>query len=251
MFGIDYAWGRPSIDAMKKAGVKFVARYVSNPGNSKNIERAEATSLKKAGIGIVTVFESTAGRALAGHAAGAADAKSAHAQIVAAGGPADAPIYFAVDFDAQPSQQAALNEYLSGAASVLGKGRVGVYGGYYVVERCAAAKVCRFFWQTYAWSGGHVSKHANLYQYSNGHTLDGVSCDYDKALKANYGQWGYVAPRWRFELWAGGKMLTASGYVVRKNLSAKWKAFHGRVADRLRREAIAGHRPKFIKRKKR
>lgn len=31
---------------------------------------------------------------------------------------------------AQPAQQAAINAYLDGAASVLGRARVGLYGGY-------------------------------------------------------------------------------------------------------------------------
>jgi len=41
--------------------------------------------------------------------------------------------------------------------------------------------VCRWFWQTYAWSGGQVHPATHILQYSNGHRLGGVDCDYNKA----------------------------------------------------------------------
>ena len=44
--------------------------------------------------------------------------------------PAGRPIYFSCDFDAQPSQQAAINAYMDGVASVIGRSRTGAYGGY-------------------------------------------------------------------------------------------------------------------------
>jgi hypothetical protein len=57
------------------------------------------------------------------------------AQATACGMPHGSPIYFAVDFDATPAQQVPINAYLTGAASVLGKTCVGVYGSYYVCKR--------------------------------------------------------------------------------------------------------------------
>ncbi|MDN3356095.1 DUF1906 domain-containing protein [Actinomadura sp. DC4] len=186
--GLDYAFGRPSATALHDAGVKFVCRYLSH-SPSKNLMRSEANALTAAGIWIVVVWETTANRALAGRAAGVADAREAWAQARDCGMPDDRPIYFAVDWDASASQQAAINAYLDGAASILGAGRVGIYGGYGPVSRALAAGKAAWAWQTYAWSGGRWADGAHLQQYSNDHTLDGVGCDYNRSLTSDYGQW--------------------------------------------------------------
>ncbi|HEX6468072.1 MAG TPA: DUF1906 domain-containing protein [Streptosporangiaceae bacterium] len=194
MFGVDYAWGRPGATALKNAGVKFACRYLSHDTTGKNLTAAEAKQLTAAGIWIVVVWESTAKRALSGHAAGVADAKAARQQADACGMPAGRPIYFAVDFDATAAQQAAINSYLDGAASVLGRGRVGLYAGYYVVKRAFDAKKITWGWQTYAWSGGHWDKRAQIQQYSNDHKINGVGVDYDRSMADDYGQWQVNRP---------------------------------------------------------
>ncbi|MDX6429695.1 MAG: hypothetical protein QOE54_2061 [Streptosporangiaceae bacterium] len=189
VFGIDYAWGRPGVAALKKAGVKFVARYLSHDTSGKNLTAGEARQLSDAGIWIVVVWETTANRALAGRSAGAADATDAAKQAKACGMPSGRPIYFAVDFDATSSQQSEIHAYLDGAASVLGRDRVGIYAGYGPVKRAFDAKKIAYGWQTYAWSGGSWDSRAQLQQYSNNHYVGGVDCDYDRAMKADYGQW--------------------------------------------------------------
>ncbi|MEV4253116.1 DUF1906 domain-containing protein [Spirillospora sp. NPDC049652] len=189
IFGVDYAWGRPGPSALKRAGAKFVCRYLSHDTSGKNLTRAEADQLSRAGIWLVVVWESTASRALAGRAAGIADATEAAKQARACGMPADRPIFFAVDFDASSGQQAAINAYLDGAASVIGRARVGLYGGYGPVKRAFDAKKIRWGWQTYAWSGGRWDKRAQLQQYSNDHVVNGVGVDYDRATVNDYGQW--------------------------------------------------------------
>jgi len=117
------------------------------------------------------------------------DAKDAAAQAKSCGMPAGRPIYFAVDFDASSSQQSAINAYLDGAASVLGKNRTGIYGGYNPVKRALDGGHCAWAWQTYAWSGGKWDSRAQLQQYSNDHTIGGVGLDYDRSTKNDYGQW--------------------------------------------------------------
>ncbi|HEY7485931.1 MAG TPA: glycoside hydrolase domain-containing protein [Streptosporangiaceae bacterium] len=188
-FGVDYAWGRPGAAALKRAGVKFVGRYLSHDTTGKNLTLAEAKQLSAGGLWIFVVWESTAKRALAGHAAGVADAKAAEKQAHGCGMPGGRPIYFAVDFDASAAQQGAINSYLDGAASVLGRDRVGLYAGYYVIKRAFDAHKITWGWQTYAWSAGHWDKRAHVQQYSNGHKINGVGVDYDRAVKDDYGQW--------------------------------------------------------------
>lgn len=197
VFGVDYAWGRPGASALRKAGAVFVCRYLSHDTTGKNLTAAEARELSAAGLWLVVVWESTASRALSGRDGGAADARDAAAQAKACGMPADRPVYFAVDFDATPEQQAAINAYADGAASVLGRGRVGLYGGYWPVKRAFDAKKITFGWQTYAWSGGDWDSRAQLRQYSNDHRINGVGVDYDRAVHDDYGQWkagGVSAP---------------------------------------------------------
>jgi hypothetical protein len=186
--GIDYAFGRPSMAALKSAGIKFVCRYLSH-SPSKNLTSAEARKLTDAGIWIVVVWETTAKRALDGHAAGAADARDARAQARDCGMPDDRPVYFAVDWDASSGQQGTINSYLDGAASVLGRDQVGIYGGYGPVKRALDGGHATWAWQTYAWSGGRWDSRAQLQQYSNGHTIGGVGCDYDRSKAGDYGQW--------------------------------------------------------------
>jgi hypothetical protein len=188
IFGVDLATPVTNPGAMKAAGVHFVCRYVSTPGNAKNLTKAEADALKAAGLDIVVVFETTADRALSGHAGGVADAHSARTQAHACGQPAGRPVYFAVDFDAA-GQTTHVNAYLAGVASVLGKTGTGVYGGLAAVKAALDAKVCTYAWQTYAWSGGVWDKRAQLQQYENGQTLAGHSVDYDRAMTTDYGQW--------------------------------------------------------------
>lgn len=192
LFGIDYAVGNPQPAKLKAADVRFVCRYVSTPGNPKNLTPAEAKKLQKAGIDVVVVFETTARRALAGEQAGAFDAKRALSQANACLSPAAGAIYFAVDFDAAPGDQVAINAYLRGAASVLGKKRVGIYGGYWPLKRALDAGVCAYGWQTYAWSGGNWDKRAQLRQVKNAQHLAGLSVDFDQARVTDFGQWRHA-----------------------------------------------------------
>lgn len=187
--GIDYAWGRPGPAAIKGIGAHFVCRYLSHNTDSKNLTKAEAELLSDAGLWLVVVWETTANRALSGKAGGVADAKTARSQAAACGMPADRPIYFAVDWDASAGQQATINAYLDGAASVLGRERVGLYAGYYPIKRAFDAKKITYGWQTYAWSGGYWDARAQLQQFDNGHRLNGVGIDFDRAITSDYGQW--------------------------------------------------------------
>lgn len=190
--GLDYT-GHLSAKAHKSIGSSFACRYLSG-GDAKDLDAGEAQGLLKDGIDVVLVWETTAERTLAAEAAGQADARAALAEAERLGLPAHRPIYFAVDFDEAPSQAADVAAYFVGVRAVLGIARVGVYGGFYTVERLGAAGLVRYVWQTYAWSDGQLSKRANIYQYSNGHSVAGVPVDYNRALKVDFGQWGYVPP---------------------------------------------------------
>jgi hypothetical protein len=174
--GIDYAWGRPNYDQLRRAGYKFAMRYISHdPAKDLSVGEKQWLFANKIAVGLV--FETTAGRAKDGRDAGAQDAVFARARCRVLGLD-DIPVYFAVDFDGSGPE---VEGYFKGAVSVLGKDRVGVYAGVRVCEYLGGHGVCKWFWQTYAWSSGRVYSGTHIYQYSNGHTVAGVSCDLNRA----------------------------------------------------------------------
>lgn len=218
--GCDFSMARPSVNVLRGAGLEFVLRYVSTPGAAKNITRVEADRYKAAGIDIGIVFETTAGRALAGNAAGRTDWLRAVPQVEVAGGPAGGGvIYFAVDVDTTTTaERDAVVAYLGGVAlAARGWDRVGVYGEYEVVEYVADHTPCRRFWQTYAWSGRPTRWHprAQLRQVRNGVRLaDGSEVDLCEAWADDWGQW----PR-----------TGATGMAMDADVTAAFKAVNDRL----------------------
>lgn len=195
--GVDYSWARPGGATLKNAGKKFAVRYLYRDGQGgKGLDASELQDLQNNGIEVPVVYESYAARAKEGHAAGVEDAKVAQAALGDVGLPSGMPIYFAVDYDAPESDQGVIDDYLRGAAEVLGADRVGVYAGYWIVKRCKENGTAKWLWQTYAWSGGNVHPDIHLYQYRNGQNLNGA-VDFCQAKQDNYGQpslFGAVSP---------------------------------------------------------
>lgn len=187
-FGLDYITG-PPIDALKKGGVTFVCRYLSEVNEqteSKLLTLAEAKMLSQANMSIVSNYEWYASRATEGHASGVYDAQIAAAQHTACGGPSDRPIYFSVDEDVDGSQCA---EYFQGVALVIGLPRTGAYGSYRVLKYLFDQGLIKWGWQTYAWSYGAWEPRAHIQQYQNGVMLAGASVDYNRSMRDDFGQW--------------------------------------------------------------
>lgn len=201
MLGLDYSAGRPSGAAIIRAGYRFVVRYLPNGLSGRvNLTAAEAAGLRAAGVAVALVWERKLNgqpdRATEGYAAGAADARAADAAAVACG--LDGfPIYMAIDFDIpdyapkSPDPHAKLGpvgDYLAGAASVLGRTRTGVYGGFYAVSRAIDAGLVSLAWQTVAWSGGNVDPRVHLLQRLGRVVIDGIDCDTNESRQTYFGQ---------------------------------------------------------------
>lgn len=185
---LDYSWARPGGAAIKNAGRIGVVRYLFEDGQGgKGLDAGELADLVANGLEIVLVYEAYAESPLGGRAVGKAHAEAAQREINRLGLPKNSPVYFAIDWDASPAQQGVVDEYLRGAADVIGLARVGVYGSYAVMDRCMANKTATFFWQTYAWSGGKVREGIHLYQYLNGQNINGA-VDFNRTSLDNYGQ---------------------------------------------------------------
>lgn len=192
LLGLDYAGGRPKPSAITAGGFSFVCRYLTSGGPGlpgKLLNPDEYAALGAAGVAVVPNWETFDTRMLAGHDAGVADARAAAAYLTKLGHPNDRPVFFSADFDATPAQQAEVDDYLRGCASVLGPARVGVYGSYYVVKRCLDNHTAVWAWQAMAWSGGQVDDRAHIVQRTATAVVDGIPCDVNEArVLPDYGQ---------------------------------------------------------------
>lgn len=188
---MDYAWDRPSVSGLVAAGKRFAIRYGGPGSDGKQLQAAELAALTNAGIAVVANAEGTA-TGFRGRSAGIAWAKDALTHFTGLGMPAGRPIYFSADWDVQPSQMDEVDAALRGAAEVIGVGRVGLYGGYAVIRHAQSARTARWFWQTYAWSGGRWAPGTHIQQYRNGVSLAGGTVDLNRAMVSDYGQWGAV-----------------------------------------------------------
>ncbi|EPR12511.1 DUF1906 domain-containing protein [Ruminiclostridium papyrosolvens] len=190
MKGIDYTTQTTATQAkaLKAAGYNFVCRYLVPESMAwKRLTKTEAETLTNAGLNIVSVYEASANGALKGAIQGTNDGKAAYAEAKKVGQPTGSTIYFAVDFDAQPADYPAIYAYLTAAQAQIPGYNVGVYGSYAICEIMYKRGI-KYCWQTYAWSRGKRSQHANIYQYKNGQIVHGINCDLNESF-GNEGFW--------------------------------------------------------------
>jgi len=139
---------------LKENGFGFAIRYYSAKPRKKNLTLTEAQALVKAGLLLGVVFEETARRSLSGRAQGVSDAKTAHAMAVnEIGQPPNTPIYFAVDFDAKPSEMPKVIAYFEGVRDGLAQANggtarygVGVYGSGLTCTELLKRELVTFTW---------------------------------------------------------------------------------------------------------
>lgn len=190
-FGVDYSFARPDINTLKARGVTFAARYLwklmydDGVRTNKGISKAEYDALTAAGINVVYIYEEDGKELLGGFDAGVRVAKAAEAHRIREGLPPK-PIYFNVDYDAPETDMIATLTAILGIASVIGKERIGLYGGYKVIKAAFDAQAIVYGMQTYAWSSGQWDERAQLRQWSNGQY--GGSVDFQYAMAEEYGQ---------------------------------------------------------------
>lgn len=184
MLGFDYSGGPIAPSVLKAMGCEVVFRYVSTPGNPKNITAEEYRELTAAGITVGLVYETTADWMLGGYSAGLAAARSARAQVSAVGYPTVHPIWYAADFDTtvQPHALTQVVDALHGCADGEGsKTLVRAYGDLAVIEGAYAVGFTGG-WQTVAWSGSIWSAYALIRQTGQTTISGGVQVDIDDDL---------------------------------------------------------------------
>lgn len=189
MFGLDYSAAHPQTTCMVTKGVDFVCRYLEPADDWKTVTGKEIEELTAAGISIVACYEDHKEDILGGYAVGVSNALGVLANA-AIGLPRNRPIYFAVDFDATASQlSGVVSSYFRGLASVLPLDRIGIYGGYKTIKYAADNGLAKWFWQTYAWSGGLWDKRAHIQQYDNNVGYCGGTVDFNHGMFEDIGQW--------------------------------------------------------------
>jgi hypothetical protein len=183
-YWIDYSAAKLTGDQVKAARwngfpITGAIRYIDAPNllRTKHTNKAEYDSLVNAGLKVRLVMQNTTTDADGGYQAGVANAQRALAGADYLG--YLGVIFFTNDRTEVPNP-AAWTAYLDGAASVLGKDRVGAYGFKnalnYAVGHAAA------FWQ--AGRESDLVNHANVYQWNNGQiVVAGVTCDLNKVIK--------------------------------------------------------------------
>lgn len=179
---LDYAWARPDPAQIKSKGYIGVLRYLAPLPNGKVIDAAEYKELQAAGLQIALNWESYGNRAREGTAAGLSDAKNAleQAQALDYAG----VIYFSVDYDAPESDQIRINQYFIACAGVIGRERLGAYGGYWPLKRLFDSGLISFGWQTVAWSGSNRESRCHLFQ--TGKHDFGEDADINDVLKPDW-----------------------------------------------------------------
>lgn len=176
-------------EGLKAPGIEYVARYLGDTW--KSINKQEAVVLLENGLKIVSIWETNPTNA--GYFTmdqGFADGHDAASFAQSIGQPEGSAIYFAVDYDMQPSDVRAILNYFLAVRRGLGKKyKVGVYGSYTVLEILHRSCAADFYWQTSAWSGGNIAEFIDILQYGFNKKIAGIPVDYNQ-VSTNAGSWG-------------------------------------------------------------
>jgi LysM repeat protein len=174
---------------LKAAGIEYVARYLGD--SWKSISKKEAEVIIASGLQIVSIWETNP--TYGGYFTkdkGISDGMDAVSFAQSLGQPKGSAIYFAVDYDAQPTDMQAIVNYFLGVCQELGKDyNVGVYGSYPVLTMLHESCAVNFYWQTAAWSSGNVADFNDILQYDFNKKIAGIPVDYNQ-VSSSAGAWG-------------------------------------------------------------
>lgn len=178
-YGADYSAGELSpaeLDRFTTYDLRFLFRYIGWPDNPKCISHYPGAYRALADSGRVVLLVMAEGKTdpAGGHDAGAAMAQRARDDAASVGYPDSLPVFFCagtwLSLDGIPVDTAMA--YLDGAASVLGKNRVGAYGNRDFIQAAKAGGHAEWLWlcgsapdigelaqgwpHFYQWNGGHI-----------------------------------------------------------------------------------------------
>lgn len=176
---LDYSARQLSGPIIRGAGYAGAVRYIDSALGGKKTTKAEYDSLVSSGLIVRLVMEVSTGDANGGYARGVDYAKRAKAGADALG--YLGVIYFCNDSPALTSATL-WDDYLTGAASVLGWSRVGAYGFANAMDVARHMTECKHFWQ--AGRRSDVRPFVQLWQDNNTQvTVSGITCDRNEILQ--------------------------------------------------------------------
>lgn len=185
--GLDYSFARPPYPGwLREHGFSFVVRYLSWLPNSKVISKAEFDGLRAAGVDVVLNWEFDTSDFAGGWDNGVSCASEAMRQAQALGA-WPCPIYFSKDTNTGASQADA--DFLNGAASVIGRERVGIYGSRGMVLWALGNGLARYGWQN-VWGSPPWEPSAHLWQVTYNDDVGFGGVDRNQATQADFGQVG-------------------------------------------------------------
>lgn len=179
-------------EKLKNAGIQTVIRYYDSFGHGeKLLDKEEAIALSQSGLDIMVVFEDSNNETnLFNYDRGLADATAAldwaKNQI---NQPSNSAIYFAVDYDATPSElESNIIYYFQGiqkAFEAQNDYTVGAYGSGLVINKLKELGLCSYRWLSMS-TGFYGSRQAlldgeyELNQIAPSANLCGIEVDYDE-----------------------------------------------------------------------
>lgn len=182
----------PAISCLKGLGVKYVARYYStNTAGSKVLRSSEAVALGRAGIKIAVVFEVWGG--IRGELSGPVGNDHASFAVQWARNaikqPSGSPIFFAVDFNASPSDiKSQIIPYFNAIKDVVQRlpieqrYKVGVYGSGDVIAALQEAGLVDYSWLgVNNWNGTREFRRSGNWDFQQTveETVCGLSADHN------------------------------------------------------------------------
>lgn len=201
---LDFSVNQIPAKDIKAGGYVAVIHYVSDPREpwmkAKPSSSWYCKNLSDNGIWNVSNFQYGKGSTSdwrTGYANGVKCAQRALELHKACGGPDDAPIYASIDDNPSTNEMKDLiKPYLEGWASVIGKGRLGVYGNYGTIQFCVDNNLVSYYWQ-HGWGSPknpdgswkrHPASHI-LQDRIDKDTVGGIGVDVNIILKSYFGQW--------------------------------------------------------------
>jgi hypothetical protein len=178
-YGADYSAGELSpaeLDRFSTYDLRFLLRYIGWPDNPKCISHYPGAyrALADSGRVVLLAIEQDKTDPAGGHDAGVAMARRALDDAASVGYPDSLPIFFCADgwLSLAGLPVATAMSYLDGAASVVGKNRVGGYGFRDFIQAAKAGGHAEWLWlcgstpedgelaqgwpHLYQWNGGHI-----------------------------------------------------------------------------------------------
>lgn len=187
--GVDCSRGRPDPAVIRRAGYRFVGRYIGLGGADKRLTPTEVAGLDDAGLPWLAYCEGGAGWMLGGRAAGERAYAACRHDALTLEEPWPQPVYLAADVDIAPDEVGYIWACLAGYSKLAGHANTGLYGpGAFVEDTLAQGRVA-YGAVASGWRHGWVHQRAQVVQRLQ-ISLGGVLVDPLDAYHHDIGLWG-------------------------------------------------------------